>query len=245
MALITYLLCSAVNVLVLVPWLSFGIMVGLVNNEAGVNIIFSWVRFFLRLYGIDVCVQNDNDSMEHLTGCVFTLLDQDSLLDGPVGICAIPRPCRGIVNLEYALIPFFGWAMWIFCWVIIRQWPSQAKKTLQKVDTFLKNGGSLWMSIEGRRSKNGSLSPFKKGPVVLAIRAQAKIVPVIIFGTKKCLGYGEWRIHPGRVVVRLLEAIPTIGMKYEDRDVLVNQLFALAKHEVAGRSREGPNLSIE
>lgn len=70
----------------------------------------------------------------------------------------------------------------------------------------------------------------------MAINAQAKIVPVIIYGTKECLGYGKWRIHPGRVVVRLLEAIPTIGMKFEDRDELVNQLFTLAEREIVVRS---------
>ena len=226
---------SAIHFLVMVPWLSLGIIIGLFNNEVGVNIIFSWVRFFLRMYDIDICVENDNDSTEHFTGCVFTLLDQNSLLDGPVGICAIPVPCMGIVNLEYAIIPFFGWAMWIFCWVIIRQWPSQAKRTLAKAEAFLQNDGNLWMSIEGKRSKNGSLSQFKKGPVVMAINAQAKIVPIIIYGTKECLGYGKWRIRPGRVIVRLLEAIPTIGMKYEDRDKLVNQLFNLAEREVVVR----------
>ena len=140
------------------------------------------------------------------------------------------------MNLEYAIIPFFGWAMWIFCWVIIRQWSSQAKKTLAKVEAFLQNEGNLWMSIEGKRSENGSLSQFKKGPVVMAIQAQAKIVPVIIYGTKECLGYGKWRIHPGRVVVRLLKAIPTIDIKYKDRNELVNKLFALAECEVVVRS---------
>lgn len=194
--------------------------------------MLSWVRFFLRMYGIEISLQNDNDSTEHLVGCVFTLLSQNSLLDGPVGICAIPRPCRGIVNVEYALIPFFGWSMWIFCWVIIRQWPLQAKKTLAKVKTYLQNDGNIWMSIEGRRSKDGSLSQFKKGPVVTAIDAQAKIVPVIIYGTKEVLGYGKYRIRSGKVVVRFLEIIHTNGMKYEDRDVLCNQLIALAERQL-------------
>ena len=227
-----FLTRSIIHFLVMVPWLSFGIVVGLLNNEAGVSIIFSWVRFFFRMYGIEVCVQNENDSTEHLAGCVFNLLSQNSLLDGPVGICAIPRPCKGIVNLEYALIPFFGWSMWIFCWVIIRQWPSQAKKTLSKVDAYLQNNGNIWMSIEGRRSKDGSLSQFRKGPVVVAIRAHAKIVPVIIYGTKEILGYGKYRIRSGKVVVRFLKKILTNGMEYEDRDVLLNQLVAIAEREV-------------
>jgi len=223
---------SIIHFLVMMTWLPFGILIGLFNKKAGTNIIFSWVRFFLRMYSIDVCVQNDNGSTEKLAGCIFILLNQNSLLDGPVGISVIPKPCRGIVNFEYAIIPFFGWAMWVFCWVIIRQWPSQAKKTLAKVAAFLRNGGNIWMSIEGRRSKDGSLYQFKKGPVVIAIQSQAKIVPVIIYGTKEVLGYGMKRIRSGRVVVRFLEALQTNGMKYEDRDVLVNKLFSLAEQEV-------------
>jgi 1-acyl-sn-glycerol-3-phosphate acyltransferase len=167
-----------------------------------------------------------------MSGCVFTLLSQNSLLDGPVGISVIPKPCRGIVNLEYAIIPFFGWAMWVFCWVIIRQWPKQAKKALAKVETFLRDGGNVWMSIEGKRSKDGSLSKFKRGPAVMAIRAQAKIVPVIIQGTKECLGYGMWRIRSGKVIIRFLEAIHTKNITYEDRNVLVERLFAIAEREV-------------
>ena len=87
------------------------------------------------------------------------------------------------------------------------------------------------MSIEGRRSKNGSLSQFKKGPVVMAIRAQAKIVPVIINGTKEVLGYGNYRIQSGKVVVRLLKMIYTNEVKYEDRDVILNELVALSERE--------------
>jgi 1-acyl-sn-glycerol-3-phosphate acyltransferase len=231
-SIISFPIRSIIHFLVMVPWLSFGILIGLFDRESGVSIIFSWIRFFSSMYSIEVSVRNDNDSSECLSGCVFSLLNQNSLLDGPVGICAIPRPCKGIVNLEYAMIPFFGWSMWIFCWVIIRQWPSQARKTLAKVESYLQNGGNLWMSIEGRRSKNGSLSQFKKGPVVMAIRAQTGIVPVIIYGTKEVLGYGNYRIKPGKVVVRLLKKIHTNGMKYEDRVILLNQLVALAESEV-------------
>lgn len=216
----------------MIPWLSLGIIIGLFHREAGTSIIISWVRFFLKMYEIEVCVKNDNDSNEELTGCVFTVLSQNSLLDGPACICSIPKPCRAVVNFEYALIPFFGWCMYIFCWVIVRQWPSQAKKTLKKVDAYLQNGGNILISIEGRRSKDGSISQFKKGPVVIAIRAQAKIVPVIIYGTHEILGYGKYRIRPGKVTVRFLKVIHAKGMTYEDRNALLNQLIAIAKREV-------------
>ena len=45
------------------------------------------------------------------------------------------------------------------------------------------------------------------------------------------LGYGNYRIQSGKVVVRLLKMIYTNGVKYEDRDVLLNELVALSERE--------------
>jgi 1-acyl-sn-glycerol-3-phosphate acyltransferase len=225
---------SLANILIMIPWLTCGILIGILNKETGSTVIFSWVLFFLQFSGIKVRVENENSPSENLSGCVFTLLAQTSLLDGPVCVNAVPRPYRGIVNLEYALIPFFGWATWVFSYIVVRQWPWQSKNTLAKVDKFLRSGGNLWVSIEGRRSKNGTLSTYKKGPVVVAIRSQAKIVPVIIDGTKECLGHGQWHIRKGVVSVRMLHAIPTDGMTYDDRDALVEHLASLARRELNG-----------
>ena len=236
MKLISYLIRCAIAALSLVPWYLLGILVGLVDQRNGLRIFVSWNRFFLRLFRIEVSVHNENHTTESLSGCVFTLLNQTSLLDSGIGGIAIPLPWRGIVNIEFTLIPLFGWAMWIFCWVIIRQWPKQAKRAMQQVKPFLQSGGNLWISIEGRRSKDGSLSPYKKGPVLLAIQAQAKIVPVLIHGTGNCLPHGKWRISPGKVTIRFLEVIPTENMQYEDRDKLVNILRTLAENELGQQS---------
>jgi 1-acyl-sn-glycerol-3-phosphate acyltransferase len=236
MKLISYLIRCAIAALSLVPWYLVGILVGLVDKRNGLRIFVSWNRFFLRLFRIEVSVHNENDSTESLSGCVFTLLNQTSLLDSGIGGVSIPLPWRGIVNIEFTIIPFFGWAMWIFCWVIVRQWPKQAKRAMQQVKPFLQSGGNLWISIEGRRSKDGSLSRYKKGPVILAMQAQAKIVPVLIYGTRNCLPHGKWRISPGKVKIRFLEVIPTENMQYEDRDKLVNILRTLAEKELGQQS---------
>jgi 1-acyl-sn-glycerol-3-phosphate acyltransferase len=66
--------------------------------------------------------------------------------------------------------------------VIIRHLPNQAKKKFKKAESFLRKGGLVYLSIEGKRSFDGSLSPYKKGPALLAIQANAKIFPVIILG---------------------------------------------------------------
>jgi len=34
--------------------------------------------------------------------------------------------------IEYTIIPFIGWITLLFGWMIIRQWPKQAKRALKK-----------------------------------------------------------------------------------------------------------------
>jgi len=229
-----YLFRSTIAGISLVPWYFLGIIVGLLDQDRGLRIFIGWNRFFLKLFRIRISLDNENNATDTMNGSVFILLNQTSLLDGSIGAIMLPLPWRGLVNIEYALIPLFGWVMFIFSWVIIQQWPKQAKKTMQKIESFLQRGGNLWISIEGKRSTDGSLSPYKKGPVVIAINAKAKIIPVIHSGVQDCLPYGKWRIRPGKVTIRYLKAIPTEDMLYEDRQDLVNELRTLAEQNLFG-----------
>jgi len=233
MITIVYLLRVLIAGISVIPWYFFGIIVSFVDQEIGIRIFISWNRFFLRLFRIEITLENENDSTVTTNGCIFILLNQTSLLDGSIGAMRIPLPWRGLVNIEFALIPVFGWAMCIFSWIIIRQWPKQAKKTMKKVTSFIQAGGNLWISIEGNRSKDGSLLPYKKGPVVIAINARAKIVPVIHTGVQNCLPYGKWRIRPGKVTIRYLKAIPTEDKQYKNRQELVIKLRELAEKYIS------------
>jgi len=85
MTLISYLIRCAIAALSLVPWYLLGILVGLVDKRNGLRIFVSWNRFFLRLLRIEVSVHNENHRTESLSGCVFTLLNQTSLLDSGIG----------------------------------------------------------------------------------------------------------------------------------------------------------------
>jgi 1-acyl-sn-glycerol-3-phosphate acyltransferase len=51
--------------------------------------------------------------------------------------------------------------------------------------------------VEGTRSPDGRMLPFKKGPFFLAMDAGAPCIPVSIYGTEKILGKGSLRMKPG------------------------------------------------
>jgi 1-acyl-sn-glycerol-3-phosphate acyltransferase len=226
-----YLVRFAIAVVTGVPLYLLGTLVGLLDRNTGTRILRVWNRFYLWLFHITLTV-DDRNPPGSLKGCVFVVLNQSSLLDTLLADTVVPLPLSGVINIEYALIPIFGWLFFVFSWVIVRQWPRQAKRTIQKISGYLQSGGNILISIEGKRSKDGTLSPYKKGPVVMAIQAQASIVPLFIQGARDCMPYGAWRVRGGKVTLKFLEAISTEGMRYEDRDTLLDRLRAIALREL-------------
>ena len=85
---------------------------------------------------------------------------------------------------------------------------------------MLRDGVSAAVFVEGTRSRDGSLQPFKKGAFVLAISLQVPCVPVYIAGARALMPRGGFVPRPGTVEVRIGEPIPTTGLTYEDRDAL-------------------------
>src|SRR5919197_1163492 len=85
----------------------------------------------------------------------------------------------------------------------------------------LRDGNSFLIFPEGTRSRTGELLPFKKGGFIMALKAQAPIVPVAIKGARNAMRKGSPIIYPVRVQVRLGAPIETAGLGVEHRDELV------------------------
>ena len=89
----------------------------------------------------------------------------------------------------------------------------------------IRQGNSFLIFPEGTRSRTSQLLPFKKGGFIMAIKAQAPIVPVAVQGGRDAMRRGSWIIRPVTVSVRVGEPIATIGYTLEQR----NELIAVAK----------------
>jgi len=61
----------------------------------------------------------------------------------------------------------------------------------------LQKGLHITTFVEGTRSRDGRLLPFKKGPFYLAMETGAPCVPVSIHGTETMMAKGSLRIRPG------------------------------------------------
>jgi 1-acyl-sn-glycerol-3-phosphate acyltransferase len=99
--------------------------------------------------------------------------------------------------------------------------PEQSLPAIDRAAEALREGNSFLIFPEGTRSRTGELLPFKKGGLVLAIKAQAPVVPIGISGARNAMRKGSPLIYPVTVRVRLGEPVETAGMTLDDRDTLV------------------------
>ena len=87
----------------------------------------------------------------------------------------------------------------------------------------IRSGNSFLIFPEGTRSKTAQLLPFKKGGFIMAIKAQAPILPVAVQGGDAAMQKGSKIIRPATVSIRIGEPIETAGLALKDRDALIAQ----------------------
>jgi 1-acyl-sn-glycerol-3-phosphate acyltransferase len=56
---------------------------------------------------------------------------------------------------------------------------------------------------------------------VLAIAAQAPVVPTVVHGSREVMPKGSFRIRSGTIDLHFLEPAPTIGLTYDHRRELM------------------------
>jgi 1-acyl-sn-glycerol-3-phosphate acyltransferase len=95
-----------------------------------------------------------------------------------------------------------------------------AKQSVEAAAKALASGVNVTSFVEGTRSLDGKLLPFKKGPFYLAMETGAPVVPVTIRGTEKLMQKGSLKIYPG--TVRVIFHAPIDPKNYATREELMD-----------------------
>jgi 1-acyl-sn-glycerol-3-phosphate acyltransferase len=132
------------------------------------------------------------------TACIF-MANHVSNLDPPVIIPRIPGRTSAFLKRSLMKIPALGYAMKLGEFVPVERAGSvdSARRSVRAARHVLGKGLHITTFVEGTRSVDGRLLPFKKGPFYLAMEANAPCIPVSIWGTETMMAKGSMRIHPG------------------------------------------------
>jgi len=193
----------------------------------GVRMGFGLVRIVVRIAG-----------GEHLQpGPVVYASNHSSNVDSPAVFYALrslfPR-VRVLYKAELRKLPVLVWAFDVAGFVpVARGDRDQSWAAVDQAAEALRQGNAFFVFPEGTRSRTGQLLPFKKGGFVMALKAQAPIVPVIVSGGRQAMRKGSPLIWPATITVRFLPAISTTGFSYEDRDLVIARVRNVMEAELA------------
>ncbi len=155
------------------------------------------VRTGLRLAGIrvDVIREQPLDPAEHY----LFLSNHVSNLDPPVLIPVLPERVAALLKRSLMKIPLLGYGMRLGGYIPVDRGGDveSAIESMHTATRTLACGVNILSFVEGTRSRDGRLQPFKKGPFYLAMHAGAPVVPVSIWGTESMMKKGSLRIFPG------------------------------------------------
>lgn len=174
--------------------------------------------FALRILGIELVVRNG----ARLLARPYVLIpNHQSLLDAfVVGILLQPRTIAvGKKSLRW--VPFFGWLFRVTGNLFIdRAVNAKAVATMREAHRRIAAEGlCVVIAPEGTRSGKRGLLPFKKGAFHLAVGTGLPLQPVAISSFHRALDLRRW--HAGRILVDVLEPLPTAGLTRDDVPALV------------------------
>lgn len=148
--------------------------------------------------------------------------NHESNVDPPVLFKGLHRRLRILYKAELRRVPLMKTLFDVGGFVAVeRAERDKALAAISRGAASLKSGNSFLIFPEGTRSRTGALLPFKKGGIIMAIEAQAPIVPVAVRGGRDAMRKGSAFVRPVNVTVRVGSPIPTAGLTMEDRDDLI------------------------
>lgn len=144
-----------------------------------------------------------------------------SNLDPPVLIPLLPGRTSIFIKRSLLRIPILGYGMKLAGFIPVDRdgTVEGAKQSVDQAAVEMKRGVHITSFVEGTRSRDGRLLPFKKGPFYLAMETRAPVVPVTIRGTEMLMPKGSLKVRPG--TVRILFHPPLDPANFATREDLM------------------------
>ena len=172
----------------------------------------------VRLAGVKVLVEGF-DRLDPKRTYIF-MANHVSNLDPPILVPLIPRRTSVMAKQELFSYPILGKALRMASLVPVDRGNRDAGiAAVSAAADVVKQGIHMTIFVEGGRSFDGKLLPFKKGPFYLAEECQLPVVPITISGTHFVMPKKRFSIKPGPVTVTF--HAPIEPSEFGSREVLM------------------------
>ena len=149
-----------------------------------------------------------------------------SNLDPPILLPLIPRRTSVMAKKELFSYPILGETMRMGSLVPVDRGNRDAGiAAVREAAEVIRQGINMTIYVEGKRSFDGKLLPFKKGPFYLAEECNVPVVPVTIVGTHELMPKARFQIKPG--TVKILFHDPIEPKDFGGRECLMEQVRAV------------------
>jgi 1-acyl-sn-glycerol-3-phosphate acyltransferase len=189
---VTYLVLGFPAALIGLPWT-------LLRRD--ISFLYRWAMWVantgLKAGGIRIDVQG-REQLDPKQRYIF-MSNHVSNLDPPVLLPLLPGRTSVFLKRSLMKIPVLGYAMRLGDFIPVDRdgRVESAKQSVETGSAVLASGLHVTTFVEGTRSRDGRLLPFKKGPFYLAMETDAPIAPISICGTEGMMKKGSMRITPG------------------------------------------------
>lgn len=190
----------------------------------------TWGRRLVEKVGVDVRVEGRENIPE---GPVVFVANHQSYTDIAIFTYAVPDKQFGFVAKEnLRRLPLFGqWIADVRSVFIKRDDPRESLRAIERGIDLLKQGFSLGIFPEGRRSRGPEMAEFKKGSLRLAVKPEVPVVPVTISGSYKCFEE-PGAPTPARVYVCIHPPIETAGLSKREASELGEKVEKIVRDKL-------------
>jgi len=141
------------------------------------------------------------DRFDHSRSYIF-MTNHVSNLDPPIQVPLIPKRTSVMVKKELFKFPILGRAMRMGSLVPVDRGNRDAGiEAVRAAKAVVEQGLNMIIYVEGKRSFDGKLLPFKKGPFYLAVECGVPVIPMTIVGTHYAMPKARFSIKPTLVTV--------------------------------------------